>query len=143
MSGFSKTCAPIATRETSVRVVTLPWPSSKLTPHAKGNWYSKSEATKGARWMARITAMKAGVHLPTPDCSIYVELYPSAYRGDVHNMPGRLKAYIDGIADAMGCDDRRFKIHWPVEWAGKRNPGAVVFRIVPNVVAVPLRGVVS
>tara|TARA_R110002110_G_scaffold37601_6_gene124054 strand:- start:432 stop:551 length:120 start_codon:yes stop_codon:yes gene_type:complete len=35
---------------------------------------------------------------------------------------------LDGIADAMGCDDRGFKVDYPREFAGTKKGGEVVFR---------------
>ena len=67
-----------------------------------------------------------------PDAVIFVEYWPKAYRGDVHNMHGRMKAYIDGIADAMGCDDKNFRVDFPSVWAGKSHAGKVIFRIMPK-----------
>lgn len=125
-----------------VKEITLPWPDKYLTPHAKGNWQAKARATKDARNMAWAKAMEAPRIDKMPDATIFVEYWPEAYRGDVHNMHGRMKAYIDGIADAMGCDDKRFKVDFPSVWAGRSKPGKVVFRIVPAVAEVPIMGAV-
>ena len=126
-----------------VKEITLPWPDPKLTPHAKGHWRPKAQATKEARDMAWAKAMERPRIDTMPDATIFVEYWPKAFRGDVHNMHGRMKAYIDGIADAMGCDDRRFKVDFPTVWAGRSKPGKVVFRIVPPVTEIPLRGKIS
>lgn len=114
----------------SVREIVLPWPSAKLTPHAKGHWRPKADATKAARRLAWETCLDTPRILTVPDAVIYVEYWPKAYRGDVHNMHGRMKAYIDGIADAMGCDDKNFRIDFPSVWAGKSPNGKVIFRVV-------------
>jgi crossover junction endodeoxyribonuclease RusA len=112
------------------KIITLPWPSSKLTPHAKGHWRPKAEATKQARVCAIVLAMERPRITPDPQATIFVEYWPKAYRGDVHNMHGRMKAYIDGIADAMGCDDKHFKVDFPSVWAGRDPVGKVVFRVM-------------
>jgi crossover junction endodeoxyribonuclease RusA len=125
-----------------VKEITLPWPDPKLTPHAKGHWRPKADATKEARNMAWAKAMEAPRVECIPDALIFVEYWPAAFRGDVHNMHGRMKAYIDGIADAMGCDDKHFRVDFPSVWAGKSKPGKVVFRIVPPRVEIPLKGVI-
>lgn len=124
-------------------VIRLPWPDTKLTPHAKGHWREKADATKNARALSWSVAMQRP-RVPTlPDAVIHVEYWPKAYRGDVHNMHGRVKAYIDGIADAMGCDDRRFEVHFPAVWAGKSERGEVVFRVLPPMVDIPVIGAVN
>lgn len=64
-----------------------------------------------------------------PEAHIFVEYYPPNYRMDVQNVHAMMKAYIDGIADAMGCDDRKFNVDFPGVYAGKKKPGEVVFRI--------------
>jgi len=37
-----------------------------------------------------------------------VTFYPPDRRGDRTNYPNRMKPYFDGIADALGVNDRRF-----------------------------------
>lgn len=113
-----------------IRVIELPWPSKHLTPHAKGHWRPKAEATKKARALACAVALEKPRVKRTPDAVIYVEYWPKAFRGDVHNMHGRMKAYLDGIADAMGCDDKKFRVDFPPVWAGRDPVGKVVFRVV-------------
>jgi len=115
------------------KIITLPWPSPKLTPHAKGHWRPKAEATKEARALSKAMALEKPRITCNPDATIFVEYWPKAYRGDVHNMHGRMKAYIDGIQDAMGCDDRNFKVDFPSVWAGRDKTGKVVFRIMKEI----------
>lgn len=115
---------------TLLKQIELPWPSTDLTPHAKGGWWKKANATKEARNHAWAVAMETPAIECDPQAVIFVEYYPKAFRGDVHNVHGRCKAYIDGIADAMGCDDKRFEIHFPAVWAGKDKRGKVVFRVM-------------
>lgn len=108
--------------------ITLPWPSAALTPHAKGNWRAKAGATKKARRLAHWLAIEAKVKR-NPNAVLRVTYHPPSLRGDVHNVHGRMKAYIDGIADAMGCDDKRFLVFFPAEFAGVRKPGEVVIEV--------------
>jgi crossover junction endodeoxyribonuclease RusA len=118
----------------TVRTIELPWPSQDLTPHAKGGKWPKIRATKQARVLARAVALEKPRIKTVPDAVIFVEYWPKARRGDVHNMHGRMKAYIDGIADAMGCDDRGFRVDFPSVWAGNDPKGKVVFRVVEGVI---------
>jgi crossover junction endodeoxyribonuclease RusA len=52
------------------------------------------------------------VHASAPDGKgdivVTVEFFPPSRRPDRQNMPGWIKAGIDGIADAMAVNDRRF-----------------------------------
>jgi crossover junction endodeoxyribonuclease RusA len=123
-----------------IKEIVLPWPDGKLTPHAKGHWRPKAAATKEARNMAWAKAMEKPAIQTIPNAVIFVEYYPKARRGDVHNMHGRMKAYIDGIADAMGCDDRKFKVEFPSVWAGTDPRGKVVFRVMYPFAVIPVTG---
>ncbi len=126
-----------------VKEIVLPWPDAKLTPHAKGHWRPKAQATKDARNLAWAKAMEKPAVQTIPDAVIFVEYWPKRRQGDVHNMHGRMKAYIDGIADAMGCDDRLFKVDFPSVWAGTDPRGKVVFRVMRPFQFVPVVGVIS
>ena len=48
-------------------------------------------------------------------------------RADMQNLPATVKAHIDGLADALGVDDRVFTVDWVV--AEKGGPGAVEFHV--------------
>lgn len=127
----------------NIKTITLPWPDKTLSSNARVHWSKRADATKAARnaaWSVSMQSPRIGKH---PDADLFIEYYPKTYRGDVQNVPHMLKAYIDGIADAMGCDDKAFKVHYPPVWAGKSNPGTVVFRIVPALVDVQVRGQIS
>jgi crossover junction endodeoxyribonuclease RusA len=109
--------------------LSLPWPDRKLQSNASGrNVQQKARLTKVARKLAWAKGLEAKLKTK-PDATIFIEYYPKAYRGDIHNVPSSLKAYIDGIADAMKCDDKRFVVHYPTHWAGKHPEGRIVFRI--------------
>lgn len=125
------------------KVIALPWPDKALRSNARVHWAAKARATKDARNLAWAVAMERPAIQTMPDAHIFIEYYPETYRGDIHNVPSSLKAYIDGIADAMGCDDRLFKVDYPSVWAGKSKPGKVVFRVVPAWVNVPIVGSIS
>lgn len=126
-----------------VKVITLPWPDEDIRSNSRANRVVKTRKVKSARNYAWAVAMEAPRIQKMPDATIFVEYYPKAYREDIHNVPFGLKAYIDGIADAMGCDDKRFTVDYPSVWAGRSNPGKVVFRVVPPVVEVPVIGEIS
>lgn len=124
----------------SIKEITLPWPDKALSSNARAHWAAKARATAKAREWARVACLEAPRIQCVPNALIFIEYYPPSRRGDIHNVAGSMKAYIDGIADAMGCDDKGFRVDYPSVWAGSGAPGRVVFRIVPPVVSVPLRG---
>jgi len=111
------------------KTLTLPWPAEALHSNSRAHWAVKARATKDARNHAWAVAMEAPRIETMPDALIFVECYPPTLRGDPHNIPIALKPYLDGIADAMGCDDRAFRVDYPTVWAGSGKPGKVVFRI--------------
>jgi crossover junction endodeoxyribonuclease RusA len=109
--------------------IALPWPSKPLQSNARCHWAVKARATAKARHEAAIVAKAAGVGF-WPNATILIEYYPPSRRGDPQNVPTALKAYLDGIADAMGCDDKGFKVDFPSVFAGTKKGGEVLFRIV-------------
>ena len=92
--------------------VVLPWPSKDLSPNARVHWSNKSKAAKAYRaacgWQVlsvpRPTFAAAGpitldIEFVEPD---------HRYKRDMDNMLASIKSGIDGIADALGVNDRRF-----------------------------------
>lgn len=108
--------------------VTLSWPHKNLRSNARVHWGARSRSVADARMEAFYAAKKAGVSC-WPNATIFIEYYPPSFRGDIHNVPSSLKAHIDGIADAMGCDDKAFTVDYPTVWAGKKKGGEVVYRV--------------
>lgn len=126
-------------RMTDRTTIRLPWPHKDLHSNSRAHFMAKARATKRARRDAATVAKAHGVPC-LPDAVILIEYYPPTRRGDPHNVAASLKAHLDGIADAMGCDDRRFRVDYPTEFAGTRKPPEVVFHILH---LVEVRGVVS
>jgi crossover junction endodeoxyribonuclease RusA len=111
--------------------IKLSWPDKALQSNSRAHWAEKAKATKKARHGA--WAMALAHNLPCwPEASILIEYWPRHRRYDVSNVASSLKAYIDGIADAMGCDDRCFRVDYPTMFAGTTKAGAVVFRVYPT-----------
>lgn len=106
----------------------LPWPARALHSNARSHWAAKHRATHAARQYAKVIAKQAKIGC-WPTATILIEYYPPSRRGDPQNVPSSLKAYIDGIADAMGCDDRHFKVDFPREFAGTKKGGEVIFKV--------------
>ncbi len=104
-------------------MIELPWPPSTLSGHAKGNWHGKSAVTKKHREWAKNATLAANISVPADgDIRVGVTFYPPDRRGDRVNFPVRMKAYFDGIADALKVNDSRFlpTYHFaePVKGAG-------------------------
>ena len=98
--------------------IILPWPDARLSPNARLHWRAKVGPKQSARiktgWIVVTTE---GFHAtrerflaneePIP---ITVSFFPpDSRRRDDDNMVGSFKSYRDGIAQAFGIDDRRFR----------------------------------
>jgi crossover junction endodeoxyribonuclease RusA len=125
-------------------LVRLPWPSSALASNARGHWAIKAKAAKDARKTAWALSLEQGVNRPMPDAEIVLSYYPpNNRRRDAQNMPHSLKAYIDGISDAMGCDDHKFRVKYPSEFDKVTKGGAILAHIKPRTVLLPALGSIS
>lgn len=91
-------------------MISLPWPSSSLSGHAKGHWRAKAAVTSKHRNWAKAATLAANIAAPagTGDIRLGITFYPPDRRGDRVNYPNRLKPYFDGIADALKVNDSRF-----------------------------------
>lgn len=54
---------------------------------------------------------------------------PDRRRRDLSNMPATAKSQIDGIAQAMGCDDEGFRCIWPTAFSEPVKGGCVIVTI--------------
>ncbi|HCS17686.1 MAG TPA: endodeoxyribonuclease RusA [Erythrobacter sp.] len=111
-------------------IVSLPWPDKRLSPNARQHWAAvakvKKLAREDARLLTRGAIAKHGVATFEGEDRIPVRITfypPDRRRRDDDNMVGSFKAYRDGIADALGVDDRRFRPHYFFEDAEK--PGRI------------------
>lgn len=101
-------------------MIVLPFPPASLSGHAKGHWRGKSAFTRHQREYARYLTEEAGLTVPeTGDILIHFHFVPDSRRGDRVNFPIRIKAAVDGIADALGVNDSRFL---PSYSFGEPNP---------------------
>jgi crossover junction endodeoxyribonuclease RusA len=91
--------------------VTLGWPSKLLSPNTRSHWAAKSKAAKAYRQAAAWSMVAAGIPLFGAQSLILLEVTfvePDKRRRDLDNMLAAIKSGIDGIADALGVNDRRF-----------------------------------
>lgn len=88
----------------------LPFPPASLVPHAKGSYFGKMRVTKAWRKIARDATDKYGLSVSKGDTDIVVHcsFFPPNRNGDRVNFPLRMKPIFDGIADALGVNDKRF-----------------------------------
>lgn len=91
-------------------IIELPWPPSDLSGHSSKHYRVMRPIIAKHREWARLATLAASLG-PFPgkgDIRVCATFYPPDRRTDRVNMPNRLKPYWDGIADALGVNDRRF-----------------------------------
>jgi hypothetical protein len=115
-----------------MREIVLPWPDRKLHPNARVHWAVKRRAARVAREAAFFAALAAGARSAEYGpgrLQVWIDGYaPDRRRRDADGLLSSLKPALDGIADAMGTDDRWFVPHpWIKDEV--RKPGEVRIRI--------------
>lgn len=104
--------------------ITLPWPDACLSPNARGSWRKKAQAVKAYRKACAEAAWQQGVN---PTSGLRVDLItfcpPDARAHDDDNLIARFKSGRDGLADALGVDDKTFR---PSYATGAKKPGGAV-----------------
>lgn len=90
----------------------LPWPPRVLHPNSRPHWAQRAKAAKSARGDAHLLALDAGWHRrdwPDGDLFVWIDFYPPDRRHrDTDGLLSSMKAALDGIAQAMDVNDRRF-----------------------------------
>jgi len=91
----------------------LPWPPAMLNPNKRAFWAVKSKAAKSYREACWALTKEASVLIDWHgDIHVWIDFYPPDRRHrDDDNMISAFKSGRDGIADALGVNDRRFRIH--------------------------------
>lgn len=95
----------------------LPWPHRDLHPNARGHWSKRAKAAKAARLQAWAIARQAWsaddmAALPEGRLHVWIDGYATdRRRRDADGLLSSMKPWLDGIADALGVDDRRFVPH--------------------------------
>lgn len=110
----------------------LPWPPSSLSPNKRQHWTALSKAKAAYRIeCANETAMRVRpVEVSSEPKHIEFVFYPPDRRSyDVDNLLARMKAGIDGMADALGIDDRVFVKTTVSVAASEGKPGSVLVAI--------------
>lgn len=109
--------------------VALPWPHKDLSANARIHWTRHHRAKSRARSDAFILCREAKVPYGHGAVLRFTYHPPDRRRRDAQNLPGMLKAAIDGIADAIGCDDSAFTCIFPGGFGEVRKGGEIVVEI--------------
>jgi len=114
--------------------IELPYPDKALSPNSRCHWSIKAKAAKAARRNGALAAWVAGFNEGTfAGCEhrlhFWIDIYAKTKNyPDADNMLSSLKSALDGIADALGLNDRRFIPH-PFVKDETCKGGKVVIRI--------------
>jgi crossover junction endodeoxyribonuclease RusA len=115
-----------------VNEIVLYWPSRDLHPNSRVHWSKRSKAAKAMRGHACLLTLAAGwrrSNVPEGRLHIWIDAYPpDRRRRDADGLLSSLKAALDGVADALEVDDRRFVPH-PYIKDEVRKGGEVRIRI--------------
>jgi len=98
--------------DSKVLMLTVPWPPANLSPNARVHWAALAKAKKKYRkdcgWLARAQGAR---RMSAERLDVTITLCPPVRgRGDFDNNIASLKAGIDGIADAIGIDDSKWRM---------------------------------
>lgn len=107
--------------------VTFPWPDTRLSPNGRISWRQRAKLVSATRKMAARLADEQGVNPVTCGTVERVTYHAPSARWDDDNVRAIGKATIDGLADAMGANDRDF--HPEVIVGEPRKGGAIVIQI--------------
>lgn len=93
--------------------LTIPFPPKELSPNKRLHWAVKSRVTKKYRSDCYLLAKMQKLTIDWGgDIHIFIDIYrPDRRYRDEDNIIASLKSGLDGIADALGVNDRRFRIH--------------------------------
>jgi crossover junction endodeoxyribonuclease RusA len=97
-------------------VILLSWPPKALSPNARVHWAVKAKAAKAYRKAAGWATIEAReVVEDDGPIDLHVTFYPPDKRHyDGDNLLARIKSGIDGIADGLGVNDKRFRIRYEI-----------------------------
>lgn len=96
--------------------VTLPWPMKQLSPNFSGHWAVVAKAKAQFRSACRLLSLAAGAKAYGSEWPenerrrVHFDFYPPDRRHrDDANQISAMKAGVDGMADALGIDDKYFR----------------------------------
>jgi len=112
--------------------LTLPWPPKALSPNSRTHWRKKAPITKAYKTACWALTVESGLTVP-PDAvageklHLWLDFYPPDRRHrDDDNLIASFKAGRDGVALALGIDDKRFVCH---PWVKDEIGGMIKLRI--------------
>ena len=119
---------------TTEYLIRLPWPGSNLSSNSRIHWAVKAKAIKDYREQAMFASIESGLRNANHTHAILDFFFfpPDKRRRDAQNMPAMMKSAIDGIADAMGCDDHNFVCRFQGRFEEPVKGGSVLIKLNPG-----------
>lgn len=106
-------------------MIELPWPPKELSPNARVHWAVRARKAKAYRAECRLLTLMASVAAPEGKALLSLEFVPPDRRArDDDNLVAAFKAGRDGIAEALGIDDRQFVTKFRM--SDETHPGGMV-----------------
>ncbi len=96
--------------------IVYPWPAKELNPNCRKHWTVKSKAAAAYRAtgsvLTRVELFPFFPDFGDGQIHLWIKFFPPDKRArDEDNLSSSLKSLKDGIADALGVNDRRFQSH--------------------------------
>ncbi len=90
-------------------MIELPWPPKELNPNSRCHWRKSAPIRAKYRADCYLLTKASGVKVPDGRVALSIEFVPPDRRHrDDDNCLSSFKAGRDGVADALGIDDKRF-----------------------------------
>lgn len=103
-------------------IVIFGWPNPKLSPNKRIHWAARNGPKKKLRHEGFILGVQLRSRWQPPEGIIDIDLTfcpAAAYHYDRDNLQAAMKAGLDGLADGLGLNDRRFR---PFSDIGPKDP---------------------
>lgn len=98
--------------------ITLPWPPRALSPNVRVHYMALARAKKRYRQACHLQAIAGHCRQMAPDTRLHLRLTfvpPDKRRRDLDNLIASMKAGLDGVADALGVDDSRWRLTFALD----------------------------
>lgn len=100
----------------SEQTVIFPWPPAILSPNGRPHHMALYRAKKLYKQACWALAKEAHMTAPADSRPLVTMTFvpPTRRNRDADNLVAMMKAGLDGLAEAMGCNDSRFRLGMPV-----------------------------
>ena len=111
--------------------ITLPWPPRELSPNSRTHWRKAAPIKAKYRDACYILTKQARAVIDWEgDIHAWIDFYPPDRRHrDDDNMIAAFKSGRDGVAEALGVNDKRFRTH---PYVKDQIGGMIKIRLTPG-----------